>query len=372
MSRLIDARRDASVLARVPLYNAFRELGRPVIGPLTMSFVVTDRCNSRCKTCNIGERYLADPSVADGELTLEEYRRLFASIGPIEWVTLSGGEPFMRPDFPELAVALARACRPRVINVPTNGTFLHAAVEGVRRMLAGFGETGLVINVSVDGVGRAHDLVRGFDGNFDRLVELVARLRELRDPRLTVGCNTVLSAFNIDAVETTVDWVLDELRPDSYVVELAQIRPEYHNAGVELSPAAAEAHAALERAVARLERAPRRGVAGLVKAFRGEYYRDALARLTRPRTHRCFSAFATCAVMPHGDVVSNTQRADPMGNVRDYGLDFGALWRGPEARRARDVVRAGPCDCELSNVSYPNALLHPPTAARVAWRAVTT
>lgn len=362
--------RNASVLARVPLYNAFRELGYPRLRPLTMSFVVTDRCNSLCKTCHIGARYLADPSIADGELTLDEYRRLLPTIGQLEWVTLSGGEPFMRKDFPDLAVAVGRACRPRVINVPTNATFLSATTRGVAKMLDGLGDTKLILNLSLDGVGAVHDEVRGFDGNFERLLALAEELRRVDDPRLVIGCNTVVSAFNAAEVERTVDFVLDELRPDSYVVEVAQIRPEYHNEGTDLWGDPAAIRASLERALERIARAPRRGVSALVKAFRLHYYRQALGRLDAPRPHRCFSGFATCAVMPKGDVWSNTQRADFMGNLRDFDLRFDRLWGSAAARRARATVRAAACDCETSNVSYPNALLHPPSAMRVAWNAL--
>src|SRR5690606_35108966 len=109
---LMPLARDVGVLVRWPLYHGFRAFGWPALRPLTMSFVLTDRCNSRCATCSIGARYLDDPSVADGELSLAEYERLFASIGPLEWVTLSGGEPFMRKDLADVALALVRHTRP--------------------------------------------------------------------------------------------------------------------------------------------------------------------------------------------------------------------------------------------------------------------
>jgi hypothetical protein len=58
--------------------------------------------------------------------------------------------------------------------------------------------------------------------------------------------------------------------------------------------------------------------------------------------------------------------------VRDFDLDFRALWRSRAARNAREKVTAAPCACESSNTSYPNALLDPRSAlsvARWAWRA---
>lgn len=351
------AARTASVGLRLPLYPMFRRYGWPTLSPLFMSFVVTDRCNSLCKTCNIGARYVADPSVADGELSLEEYDRLFRTIGRLSWVTMSGGEPFMRRDFPEIVAALARHTRPSVVNVPTNATLVEATARGVSRILDALGDARLVVNLSVDGVGARHDEVRGFRNNFQRLEETARRLRALGDPRLVLGANTVISRFNVEDVDRTVDWVLGELRPDSYVLEPAQIRPEYYNEDETLDAERDDVAAVLDRVIARLSTERRSGVARVVKAFRLRYYQEARRALRGPRPHRCYSAFLTCTVMPHGDVWSNTQRADEMGNVRAHGYDFPALWRSAEARRARARVRRARCECESSNASYANALM---------------
>ena len=362
--------RNAGLAARWPAYQGFRAVGWPVPRPMTMSFVVTDRCNSRCDTCQIGARYLEDPSVADSDLTFDELRRVFRSLGRVEWVTLSGGEPFMRPDLAELIVACARACRPRVINIPTNGTIVRATVRAVRRALVDLGPTQLVLNISVDGIGEQHDLVRGFAGNFSRIQALLKALREIHDPRLVVGCNTVVSAFNAERVPETIDHVLDVLRPDHYVLEVAQIRPEYYNAATPLHAANSDVRRALEHAVTRTAAQPRHGIAAVTKAFRLRYYQEAIERLQGPIEHRCFSAFATCAVMPGGEVWSSTERGEVMGDLRDFDFDFAALWRSEGARRVRAQIRARPCDCQASNVSYPNALLSPAKLARVAWYAL--
>jgi MoaA/NifB/PqqE/SkfB family radical SAM enzyme len=349
--------RNAAVCAKLPLYRAFRAWGRPALMPLAMSFVTTDRCNSLCKTCNIGKRYLENPRVADGELTVDEYAALFRSIETLEWVTFSGGEPFMRPDFAEIVARLAETVHPRVINVPTNATLVRATEKGVRAILPRLGNARLVINVSVDGVGEAHDAVRGFEGNFARLLECVAALRKIGDERLVIGVNTVISRFNVEHADAIFDHVLDRIQPDSYVVEVAQIRPEYHNDGETIAPGSERTRAAIDRFLEKTSARKRRGVPRLVAAFRRKYYDDVKRELRAPRGHACYSTFSTCSVMPKGEVWSNTQRADPMGNVREFGLDFRALWRSEAAERARELVRSERCHCETSNVAYSNALM---------------
>jgi len=358
-------------LAKIPLYRAFRRRGGPVLPPLAMSFVVTDRCNSLCKTCNIGRRYLDDPAVADGELDLAEYTRIIRSLPRLTWVTFSGGEPFLKPDFPEIVARMAELVRPSVINIPTNATLVRGTEAGVRKILSRLGSTRLVVNVSIDGVGSRHDEVRGFEGNFSLAERTLEALRALGDERLTVGVNTVLSRFNIEDADTIFDYVLAKLQPDSYVVELAQIRPEYHNAGDRIAPPPELAERALSSFVEKSERHARRGVSRLVRAFRKKYYRDVRRELHDPVGHECFSAFTTCAVTAHGEVWSNTQRADPMGNLRDFDYDFQRLWRSPEADRARERIRSERCHCETSNVAYSNTLMNPRALPEVLYHFVT-
>ncbi len=363
-----EARRALGLSARLPAYRSFRRFGWPVLSPLFMSFVVTDRCNSRCLTCNIGTRYLDDPSVADGELTLGEYEQLFTSIGRPLWVTFSGGEPFLRRDFAAIVRALARRVRPRVINIPTNATLVERTAHAIGDILRDLGETRLVVNFSVDGLGEEHDRVRGFPGNFTRLQRLYAELRTHRDPRLVLGVNTVLSRFNVAGAETLFDFVHDELRPDSYVLEIAQTRPEYHNMGEDLRGERRELNRALESFLARGRRTRRYGVPRLVQAFRDQYYADARRGLVAPVAHECYAAFATCSVLPKGEVWSNTARAESLGNLREHGLDFAALWRSEQATAVRQRVKSAPCTCELSNTSYANMLMDFSALPRVLWR----
>jgi len=58
------------ILPKVFMYKAARAgLTRPV-GPMTLTFSVTNRCNSRCKSCNIWQIYPNKWQDVKGELTL--------------------------------------------------------------------------------------------------------------------------------------------------------------------------------------------------------------------------------------------------------------------------------------------------------------
>ena len=135
-------------LARVPAYRLAHALGaRPLARPINVTVSTTFRCNSRCLTCNVYERPV-------DELTLDEWDRAFQALGkaPV-WFTFSGGEPFLRKDLPDIIEAAWRRCRPKVVNIPTNGTYADRVVAGVARLAPVLRGTQLVINVSLDAVG---------------------------------------------------------------------------------------------------------------------------------------------------------------------------------------------------------------------------
>ena len=92
--------------------------------PLSVLFEVTHRCNLGCQHCYLTEGPVGRPKPIRQELSLEEIRRVFdqlAEAGTL-FLTLSGGEVFMRRDFLQI-VAHARS-RGFSITVFTTGTLL--------------------------------------------------------------------------------------------------------------------------------------------------------------------------------------------------------------------------------------------------------
>jgi GTP 3',8-cyclase len=109
---------------------------------------VTDRCNFRCPYCmpkevfGPGHAFLRDPQLMTlGELT--RIVRAFRALG-VEKVRLTGGEPLLRPDVPELIRALKQELGLRDVALTTNGWLLEKLAPALRT--AGLDR----VNVSVD------------------------------------------------------------------------------------------------------------------------------------------------------------------------------------------------------------------------------
>jgi cyclic pyranopterin phosphate synthase len=105
------------------------QLGRP-LGSLRIS--VTDRCNLRCRYCMPEEEYAWLPRAS--LLSFEEITRLataFAALG-VTKLRLTGGEPLLRRDLPQLVAKLAAVPGIREIALTTNGLLLASQAEALK------------------------------------------------------------------------------------------------------------------------------------------------------------------------------------------------------------------------------------------------
>jgi MoaA/NifB/PqqE/SkfB family radical SAM enzyme len=66
--------------------------------PYHATIKITERCNSRCLTCSSWKM------ASSGELSFEEIRDYYAQLksAGTRSVTLTGGEPLLRPDLPDM------------------------------------------------------------------------------------------------------------------------------------------------------------------------------------------------------------------------------------------------------------------------------
>src|SRR5689334_16838389 len=103
--------------------------GRPL---KSLRLSVTDRCNLRCSYCMPEEDYVWLPR--EDILHFEEIEVLvdvFAALG-VDKVRLTGGEPLLRRDLPDLVARLARRPAIRDLAMTTNGVLLAPHAQALR------------------------------------------------------------------------------------------------------------------------------------------------------------------------------------------------------------------------------------------------
>jgi MoaA/NifB/PqqE/SkfB family radical SAM enzyme len=346
-------------LLRVPAYKLMHAFGYPRLRPVNVTISTTFRCNSRCLTCNVYER----PVV---ELTAEEWERVFVALGrSVTWFPFSGGEPFLRPDLVDIIESAYRRCRPKVVNIPTNGTFPDRVVKGVERLTGLFKGTQLVINVSLDAVGERNDAIRGYKKDFELATETFRRLKELHAANLTVGIHSVVSTHNVHDFPAIADQLM-ALRPDQYIAEPAEERVELQTMESGITPTPGDFDTAIGHLERRLSERADDGLPALTRAIRLVYYRLARETIRRQeQTIPCYAAISSAHIAADGSVWGCCVKAKPLGNIRESNFDFDAIWRSAAARRERRSIKNKECACPLANAAYTSILCDSRSLLRV-------
>jgi MoaA/NifB/PqqE/SkfB family radical SAM enzyme len=141
-----------SALARLPLATLY----------------VTDRCNSRCRSCDYWRHGRDDLRLADVERLLPS----FASLGT-QVVLLSGGEPLLNPEWAPIAQTLRAAALK--VWLLTAGLALAKHAPRVARLIDS-------VTVSLDGAdAQTYAAIRGLDA-FDKVCEGIRSTADLGLP----------------------------------------------------------------------------------------------------------------------------------------------------------------------------------------------
>jgi MoaA/NifB/PqqE/SkfB family radical SAM enzyme len=243
------------------------------------------------------------------------------------------------------------------------GPYIAKKAEEIARTCP---DSEIVVNLSLDGIGPKHDQIRGIAGNFERSMQTYEALRKINLKNFTLGVHTVISKFNVNDIGETADYVVDKLKPDSYISEVAEERVELGSMGTGITPSAEEYSKAVEFLAMEADKLKTKGVSKITLAFRREYYKFAKKVLTTKKQGiSCYAGVSSAQISPEGDVWGCCVRAEPLGNLRNNEYDFRKIWFSGRADEFRKSVRKKECACPLANAYYSSAMMDIDTAIRV-------
>lgn len=300
--------------------------------PRFLMNVVTWRCNARCVMCNIPRRH--NPKE---ELGLDDYRRILEDRRfwrGLRAMNVTGGEPFLRDDLPDLVALFAESC-PGLerIAFSTNGMLTDRVSSAVKEVLERV-RVPIDVTVSLDGVGEVHDRIRGVDGAFDRVMATVDALLPLDEPgRLHLYGQCTLSQANI------AGW--REL--EAYAAER----------GFHVSPGIS---AFLDSYFNNADKEEELALTSeqVLEVFDRPTARDHFIRRQvreRERSLPCGCGAGSFELYPNGDVYLCYQ-TKPVGNALEQGIT--EVWTSPEAAKVRKAIgtrkMCGACfwSCDLA------------------------
>jgi len=300
---------------------------------------VSYRCNARCLICQIW-KLKPEP-----ELPAKAYRRL---PGSLQEINLTGGEPFLRDDLPELVAAVKAACPRARLTLISNGLL----PERIQRLLPVLHrlDPKLGLGFSLDGIGEVHDRVRGVPGAYDRVrssLDLALRLG-FHDLRLSF----TQSRHNPGALGQ-VYALCRELGLECSATT-AQNSPLYFRTPAGAAPENGHLRRDLEHVIRQqlLSFSPKR--------WARAYFYSGLIEFAEQRRRRlpCRAGRDLFFMDPAGRIYPCPMLPCRMGSLVEQ--PFAELWLSPAARRARR--QAGQCrdGCWMVCSARSAMVRHPP------------
>jgi MoaA/NifB/PqqE/SkfB family radical SAM enzyme len=328
-------------------YNLFIRFGWPKILPSFLTLSVNNYCNQRCKTCNIWKNNQIEEKKR--ELKLNEIERIFSQFPKIFWLTITGGEPFLRRDLVEIVKVAYEKSKVNVLTITTNGSLPDIIDKDVKEILKRCKNLTLIVNVSVDGDRRLHEKIRGVEGSFNKVVETIEKLKNIRSRRIIVGINSVISIFNVGKLYNLLN-VIRKLSPDSFDFCVAQNREKLFNLDLNISPSSSMIEKNFLYLV-RYSLKRRKGVIGTIKnLLRLRFYRYILnPRLMNNKPN--FEGIATVYLLSDGRLTFSEVSLLEVGNLRYHKFSLPKLLFSKIANKYRKY---------LNSVEYKKKMMENP------------
>ncbi len=298
---------------------------------LNGTIIVTYRCNARCTMCN---RYKA-PSKPEEEISIETIKKL----PQMYFTNITGGEPFIREDLPDIVRELYKKSDRIVIS--TNGFFSDRIIK----LCEEFPNVG--IRISIEGLEDTNNKIRGLDDGFNKGYSTLKKLVEMKHPDVGFGM-TVQDANAKDLVplydlsnELNMEFATASLHNSFYFVEAKNIIYDRLMVTKEF-----------EKLINKLlnSNSPK-------KWFRA-YFNHGLINYIfgQKRLLPCDMAFDTFFIDPYGDVMpcNGTREKEVMGNLNTQ--TWKELWNSKQAEDVRNKVRH--CDRQCWMIGSVSPAMH--------------
>lgn len=321
--------------------------------PRFLTYIVTFTCNARCIMCDSWKK----PSPND--LSLAEIERVFEQLPQLDAVRLTGGEPFVRKDFADIAALVQKHLKPMFLHVTTNGFLPDRVVDFVENRDRSLP---LQLLVSVDGVKEKHNYVRGKDTAWDSVMKtlqsIAPRQKEL-NVKLMVN-QTIVDAEGVEHYKLLRD-VLKPMGVRNNMVmaydasatysleEETEVAPDkigqFFTYGEFTDDHLRELLDEVERDLDDFPFADR-----MAKRYYLRGIRNRLLREDGEPNPKCVALNAHLRMLPNGDVPTCQFNTKRVGNLRDQ--TFAEVWSQANERAARQrdwVAKCPGCwaECEV-------------------------
>ena len=333
-----------------------------------MIFYVTNRCNFRCDFCFYSEEI--EKGLKPDEMTVEEIRKFAPTIGPLVQLSMTGGETFLRKEFPEIAGVLIDATGARWVTIPTNASLTNKMVSFLEDTLPRFPDTYFRLTFSVEGIGEVHDKLRSMPGSYKKIQKSYDIISPLRSkfPNLVLDCNSVFTSSSENYLLETLKVLDKSFSFDNMSVTYARGVVKDEN----LKNVSKSRYKLINEFLEKREKHKEKRL--LYPLWRGV---NSVSRENLMRTVFDDEFVTSCVAGRKLLVVSETGEVQPceilgksIGNLRNHDWDLKKLLKENSVHEMQKWIKDTKCKCSFECALAANVVWKPKNYPKVASSAI--
>ncbi len=315
---------------------------------------VTDQCNAECPFCFNTRLSRNKNEYKHRELLkFPEYEIIAKKIKPVFQVVLGGGEPFLREDIGKITKAFYTYAKARLISIPTNGIMDERIENQIGWIVKECPLATVNLIVSLDAYGAVHDRMRGYQGCFEKAVNLCRRIITLKKQckNINLVINTVLLADNYDTIIVLSKYLIETLGEANYYHNF-QIDQRLNSGEHRKDDKYIKSFFKLCLSVRKKSLCRGRGLKGVID----QYYVFLINKIIGEQLssgkmiYRCMAGKKLSVIMPEGLVsmcepfiFEKKYNEVKKFNIRNYNYDYKLLQKEPEFKKVQEF--AGEMKC---------------------------
>lgn len=330
------------------------------IMPEYVTFFVTNRCNARCKHCF----YWKDLNSHIKELKLDEIKKISKSMSNFLFLSITGGEPFLRNDILEIVELFYKNNNVRKMNILTNGSLPEKILKVIKQIKEKCPELYLTLFVSIDNLEKKHDKLRGFTGIYKKALKTINNLKELQKKytKLSLGVAMTYSSFNEKDIIDIYNHIKIKFKPDTINCSYVRGDPKEKTA----KNCNIKNFIKLQKIIKKdLISKKIKGVydsviANIVAAAKFEVSSQLIKTVKENRNlFPCYAGKINVVIYPNGDISPCEILKDKMGNLREEDYNFKKIWFSRKSCNIRKKIKKIKCYCTHECNMLPNILYNP-------------
>jgi len=327
--------------------------------PIYLVLEVTSRCNLKCCHCFNWKRQ--DTIRADQELSLSEYEKLTDNLRKICYLSITGGEPTLRHDLPDIISLFCQKNHVQVINLHTNGFDPDTIISQISAIRNKCPKVFLRISVSIDDIDAIHDEIRGVAGSFQHAKTTIEKLAALKhhDPQMSVEIASVISSANLSTFSNIYPQLLNSLPVD--LVNICLLRGDSRETAYKNVPL--EQYESIIRFKNQYLNTyyPKNNLLA-----RGQKALNQLTNLISIENLRQKTQVVPCRAGSKGIEISSTGEVFPcemldktFGNLRDHNFNIDEMLHSQPGKEIRRFIKGKNCYCSFECM-IPLSIIYSP------------